>query len=59
MTAPGGIESAEMAAERELLLRSQQMEEEEAEEYGDNVPACKNSSDNVSMADQEGTGRQY
>ena len=66
MTVPGGRESAEMAAERELL-KLQQIEEEEDEEDDDedhddaapgyNISSDKCSSlDRVSMTDQEGTG---
>lgn len=64
MTVPGGIESAEMAAERELL-KLQQIEEEtedEDEDHDDDAPGYNISSDKcssldrVSMTDQEGTG---
>ena len=66
MTVPGGIESAEMAAERELL-KLQQIEEEEdedddGEDHDDDAPGYNMSSDKcssldrVSMTDQEGTG---
>ena len=62
MTVPGGIESAQMAAERELL-RLQQIDDDDDDDDFDYVPGSNISSDKVSSVDhvteQEGTGQRY